>query len=165
MLFVPTITHRASHLARLVSSKRRRHWSTRSVIITEKGVEAVEELSKAYLCSCTRSGGASRTSFERIVHVLTLWGSVLQGSRYGPSCNSRFSLKTLFQLQRLLTRAWSLQRFPMSLTSFGRKWPGTAQTRRCSFKKSNYGWAHSSSPRHISGSKLKDIIKKSHAAV
>ena len=66
----PTITHRTSHLARLGFIKRDEGAIDRRnvvCIITEKGVEAVEELSKLTCARIAPGQALSRTSFERIV--------------------------------------------------------------------------------------------------
>ena len=75
----PTITHRTSHLARLGFIKRDEGAIDRRnvvCIITEKGVEAVEELSKLTCARIAPGQALSRTSFERIVMYVDAMGAL-----------------------------------------------------------------------------------------
>ena len=75
----PTITHRTSHLARLGFIKRDEGTIDRRnvvCIITEKGVEAVEELSKLTCARIAPGQALSRTSFERIVMYVNAMGAL-----------------------------------------------------------------------------------------
>lgn len=75
----PTITHRTSHLAKLGFIKQDEGAKDRRNIvcfITEKGEEAVEELSKLTCARIAPGQALSRTSFERIVMYVDAMGSL-----------------------------------------------------------------------------------------
>ena len=75
----PTITYRTSHLARLgLITRDEGAVDRRNVVcvISEKGVEAVEELSKLTCARIAPGQALSRTSFERIVMYVDAMGAL-----------------------------------------------------------------------------------------